>query len=165
MITSSDLIAAGIKPGPLFGRCLKECNTIEEALELVAANTKTKPIQQKVFMKPGSVWHWLCNNPCLQGLFSREMQGKIASNSEKRRWLEQGCIVINGKTPKPDDLMDDICEWELEIVWVEPEPWEVGELLYMNTVYGLRIPFQRKIRHIDSLVLFPNAKTHKCTMV
>jgi len=29
-----------------------------------------------------------------------------ASNSEKRRWLEQKSILLNGKRPGPDDVME-----------------------------------------------------------
>lgn len=31
---------------------------------------------------------------------------KVASNSEIRRWLDQGAIRINGVTPKADDLIE-----------------------------------------------------------
>ena len=30
-----------------------------------------------------------------------------ASNAERRRWLDQGAVVINGERPKPHDELDD----------------------------------------------------------
>lgn len=105
-LTSKELIAVGIKPGELFGRCLKECQTVEEALRLVETHSPKKTLHEKITLIPGTVWHWLCTNDCLKGMFSREIAGKIASNSEKRRWLEQKAVVINGLTPGPDEIID-----------------------------------------------------------
>ena len=107
MITSKQLIEAGIKPGPLFGRCLKECSTVEEAVELIKANTKEKESKGESFqMVPGTLWYWLCSNECFENMFSREMVGKFASNSEKRRWIEQNAVRFNGRTDwKPNDIL------------------------------------------------------------
>lgn len=106
MITSKELIEAGIKPGELFGKLLKECQTIEEA----KTRWKTeKPVkkEKREFKETSqqSVLHWLISNDCLQSMCSREFPGKIASNSEKRRWLESGAVLLNGKVLKPDDIM------------------------------------------------------------
>lgn len=56
-------------------------------------------------MIPGSAWHFLCTNPCLQGMFSIE-KFIVASNSEKRRWLQNKAVIINGERPGPDDPLD-----------------------------------------------------------
>lgn len=104
-LTSQQLAAAGIKPGPLFGKCLR-LNTIEEALEFVAANTKPEEPKQSVRLEQGTVWFWFCKHPCLQNMCSIETKGAIASNSEKRRWLESRSVLINGRTDwSPDELV------------------------------------------------------------
>lgn len=147
MLTSQQLLDAGIKPGPLFGKCLK-CDTVDDALALVQENKKEKEhTSSKIFMKPGTVWHWLCTNDCLQSMFSIEKPSKTASNSEKRRWIEQGAIKLNGRTDwKPDDEMPTMLE-------VVPGLW----------------PFRHTkcIEQFDvwELVFFPNAKLRKCTMI
>lgn len=108
MLTSQDLIAAGIKPGELFGRILKGCQTIDEALavweEHLTQKSRNTIAGKKII--PGSCWHWLINCIAFHGLSSREFPGTIASNSEKRRWLESGGIRINNCFPKPDDMVN-----------------------------------------------------------
>lgn len=104
MLTSQQLLDMGIKPGPLFGKCLKR-NSIEEALELVAQNTTKKECTSNgPKMTDGTLWHWLCNSPLFSNMCSIEMPGKVASNSEKKRWIEQRCVLINGTT---DWCLDD----------------------------------------------------------
>jgi hypothetical protein len=56
-------------------------------------------------MTPGSAWHLLVTLPCLSGIPSRERVGETASNSEKRRWLVNRSVVINGRKPQPDELV------------------------------------------------------------
>lgn len=114
-LTSHQLIQAGIKPGEIFGKCLK-LDSIEQAKTLYDNYLKEKRSKQQnhksVKMIEGSVWEWLCNHPLLQGFYSVETPGKIASNSEKRRWIEQGCINLNGKTGwNPDEPMEN--PWQL----------------------------------------------------
>jgi hypothetical protein len=41
---------------------------------------------------------------------SAEIPGNIASSSEKKRWLENGAVIINGKKPRPDDIIDLMIE-------------------------------------------------------
>lgn len=108
MLTTAQLKEAGIKPGPLFGKCLK-LDTIEAALAFVAANTVEKPKHNHSKLTEGTIWFWLCHNDCLQGLQSVEFPGKVASNSERKRWIEQQSISINNRTDwKPDDLLPDV---------------------------------------------------------
>jgi len=138
-----------------------ECNTIEEAKQLVLDNTKPKENKEKVSMVPGSIWHWLCTNSCFKGMPSIEMPGKVASNSEKRRWIEQKSILLNGKTDwHPNDMLD----FELDIITVEPEDFEVGELLFPDPT-RLTVMLQSARFIVNELVFFPNAKVRKCTMV
>lgn len=107
MLTAKEMIAAGIKPGELFGKLLKECSTLERALALWnEAEQKRKDTAVSKKMLPGSVWEWLVNHQCLQNIFNPGLP-KLASSSEKRRWLEAGSVLINGKFPKPDDMIDD----------------------------------------------------------
>ena len=107
MLTSQELKDAGIKPGPLFGKCL-QLNSIEEALAFVTANTKTDT-RKSIKMVSGSIWEYLCKHPHFAGMSSIEMSGQVASNSEKRRWIEQGAICLNTTTNwKPDDLIPTI---------------------------------------------------------
>jgi len=103
MLTSKQLLEAGIKPGELFGKLLK-CETLEEALK----QWNERVVVQKepsIKIIEGSAWSYLINNPCFQNMCSREFPGKIASNSEKRRWLENGSVEINNAKPKPDDII------------------------------------------------------------
>lgn len=113
MLSSDDLKALGIKPGEVFGRILrdsKSCDTKEEALEKAKLVWQchldaqaAKPKRDKVFMKPGTAWHYLSFNPCLDYIASREIAGQKASNGERRRWLLSKSVLINGGTPGPDD--------------------------------------------------------------
>lgn len=94
-ITSSDLIQAGIKPGEIFGKCLK-CSSIDEAIALWEEHKLSqRKTSKQIRMLPGSLWHWLCTNDCFSDMCSRERVGAIASNSEKRRWIENGRIFFN----------------------------------------------------------------------
>lgn len=106
-LTAKQLIDAGIKPGELFGRILKGCQTVDEALavwdEHQQQREKSVVAGKKII--PGSCWHWLINCIVFHGLPSREFSGTIASNSEKARWLQSGGIRINECFPKPDDLI------------------------------------------------------------
>lgn len=104
-LTSKELLDAGIKPGPLFGKCL-QLDSLEAALELVESNKTKKPKRKSIKIKTGSVWAWLCRNPCLVGMLSIEQPSQIASNSERRRWLLQKAVEINNRNDwQPDDPM------------------------------------------------------------
>lgn len=139
MLTSSDLLSLGIKPGEIFGQILKrvkECDSKEEAISLAKSiweqSCTNKPKHDSIRMIPDSVWEWLCHNSCFKEMPSIETGNSFASNSEKRRWLEQGAVLINGIRPKPDDLcegvfvlqicnLDDkvLLEWQ-DDGWVDP---------------------------------------------
>jgi hypothetical protein len=49
-----------------------------------------------------TAWRYLCTNQCLENLFSVERDG-VATNSERRRWLQNKAVIINGVKPQPDD--------------------------------------------------------------
>lgn len=104
MLTSQQLIEAGIKPGQTFGKCIK-CSTIEEALTLWNNSEESKPKEKKEKQDwTDTVWEWLCEHSHFQGMMSREQFG-IASKSEKKRWLESGSVIINGQKLKPEDII------------------------------------------------------------
>lgn len=50
-----------------------------------------------------SVYEYLVQTPALQGFLSAEIPGAIASNSEKRRWLKNRSVEMNGMRVGPDD--------------------------------------------------------------
>ena len=104
MLTSAQLIEIGVKPGPLFGQLLK-CDTIEQAREILAQQPSKPTTVKRSPVRQGSVLFWLLHNPWLQGMASVELPGVAASNSEKRRWLENKSVEINGGRPLPDDDM------------------------------------------------------------
>lgn len=111
IMTSKELLEAGIKPGPLFGKALK-CKTIEEAKSLVELESKPKKKKKKTLDVPqGSVLEWLLSFPFCPSSREGDCLGK-ASNSEKRRWLDNNSIIINGKKVKATDPMPDFV-WEL----------------------------------------------------
>lgn len=106
-LTAKDLIAAGIKPGELFGRILKGCQTLDEAKAVWDEHQqqKEKSVIAGKRMLPGSFWEWFVKHPAFAGMVSREFPGSVASNSEKRRWLDSGGIRVNLVFPKPDDVV------------------------------------------------------------
>ena len=85
MLTSKELIDAGIKPGELFGKILKTCQTIEEAKKFWEENQPQKKVVQTNKMIHGTIWWWLCKHPCFEKVPSTEFPGQAASNSERRR--------------------------------------------------------------------------------
>jgi 23S rRNA-/tRNA-specific pseudouridylate synthase len=54
-------------------------------------------------------WIWELNFVC-GGFFSTEKPKKKASNSELKRWIENGSIVINGTRCKAVDPITSITE-------------------------------------------------------
>ncbi len=116
MLGPKELIELGIKPGETFGKILKQvasCASKEEAKEL-ATQIWLKHCREKACVKQtsfkvieGSVLEFLIKNPCFRGIASIDTPNTIASNSEKRRWLENGAVIINGDVVHPDDLMSD----------------------------------------------------------
>lgn len=96
-ITPQFLIKMGFE-GKRIGEIIKLSKTwskeqIEEFL-----NTGKIARPESVKIVEHSVWHWLCFNPLFKNFLS-------ASNSEKRRWLEDKAVVINNENPEPDDLI------------------------------------------------------------
>lgn len=54
-LSSHELIKAGIKPGEIFGKCLK-LDSIEEAVKLYEESQQNKKNHKSVKMIDGSVW-------------------------------------------------------------------------------------------------------------
>jgi len=109
VVTSKELIEAGIKPGELFGILLRECKDIEEA-KLRWEKERPVKVEKKQIKQEQkgelTVLDWLCENDCLKGLLSREFKDcRVASKSERRRWLESKAVIINGQPMGPDDVM------------------------------------------------------------
>lgn len=99
MLTSQELFAAGIKPFHRFKECL-QCNSIEGALKIWNDFQENKVHHKSIKMIPGSIWAWLCGNPCFEN---------IGTNSEKRRMIEQKCVEINHDTDlDPDEELPPI---------------------------------------------------------
>lgn len=65
--------------------------------------TGEKPIFDKQDWAPkeGSVFEWFVENPCVNTLLQ-------SSKSQKRRWLSDGAVLINGQKLWPDDPMPEI---------------------------------------------------------
>ena len=104
-MTAQDVMKWGFS-GKSVGEILKQSKkwSNDEIQEFLQSGKK--PECQKIEMITGSVWEWLCKHPCLQNLFSRDTGDiKIASNGEKRRWLENKNVKLNGDFPSPDSLM------------------------------------------------------------
>lgn len=128
MLTSSELISLGIKQGELFGKILKTVKscTIKEEAENIAREMWSQFLTNKqqeqgshksIKMIPGSVWDWLCHNPVFIGMCSIETGNNTASNSEKRRWLENGSVLINGLRPEPDWMKEPLFDFVFELVF------------------------------------------------
>ncbi len=97
MLTVDELRKMGIegkKIGPLI-KLSKDWNPEEQDIFL---KTGKLPEKESLSCKKGSVWDYLCNNPALAGWHSK---------SEKRRWLVDSAVVLNGLRPKPDDICPD----------------------------------------------------------
>lgn len=95
-------------PKDKIGQCFKvaktlENNITEEFLHNVCAQVIegcwSPPKTRKEIIK-GSALDFL-----LKFKFCPSITGSFASNSQKRRLLEQKAVVINGETPGPDDII------------------------------------------------------------
>lgn len=66
------------------------------------------PEPAKAIEKPFTALNYLLelHNFRKAGFWSVDMPGKPASNTEVRRWLERGCLHINGRAVKADELLD-----------------------------------------------------------
>jgi 23S rRNA-/tRNA-specific pseudouridylate synthase len=52
-------------------------------------------------------WLWELNLVCC-GFFSTERPKQKVTNSELRRWLDKGAVIINGKPCKPVQTIDKL---------------------------------------------------------
>ena len=97
MISPKNLLDMGFK-GEIIGNIIKESKkwTDDEIQHFLS--TKEKPVKEheSFSAKEGSVLHWFINNPCVNNLLT-------SSNSQKRRWLNESAVVINGIAVKPED--------------------------------------------------------------
>lgn len=101
MLTAQQLLDMGFT-GKRVGEILKMSkNWGEDQLNHFLSGGEVP--QTHISMKTGTVWHWLSTD-IFESFPSRETNG-IASNSEKRRWLDNGAVLINGQAAKPDDYM------------------------------------------------------------
>lgn len=114
MLNPQDILKHGFK-GKQVGEIITQSKswTPQEIQNFVESGVK--PVFQKVTLIPNSFWEWLVKHEFFQGLFSRDTGDiKIASNSEKRRWLENGNVRVNGFFPKADEIMaEDLPIWDL----------------------------------------------------
>jgi hypothetical protein len=116
-LTSKDLVDLGIKPGPIFRKIFVATAGLlrETALALAvsirdddvvpARGTKMGPR-----IKPGSIFAWLVALPFVPATSAPNPMW--ASNSEKRRMIEQGAIRLNWHNDwNADDPMPPVV-WE-----------------------------------------------------
>ena len=90
----------GIK-GKRVGEILKLSKSWSEDEISTFLNLGLTPKREKVGISEGTVLHWFVNNPCVCGLLN-------SSISQKRRWLDEGAVVINGKKLKSEDKMPEL---------------------------------------------------------
>lgn len=101
MLNAVQLLNIGFQ-GPQIGSLIKESKidgwTSEEIETFLT--TKVKPLREKddFSIKEDSVLEWFINNPCVKDLLG-------SSNSQKRRWLQEGAVLLNGKRADCDDEM------------------------------------------------------------
>jgi len=106
-MTSEQLLALGVK-GELFGRLLRETKHLsdEEAEKLViklkAESNNKERKKNKWAVEDGSILQWFLENPHIRPHSKEPGNSGPASNSEIKRWLEQGSVRLNGLFPKPD---------------------------------------------------------------
>lgn len=98
MITPKNLLDMGFK-GEIIGNIIKESKkwSDDEIQHFLLTKEKPVKIHETLAIKEDSVLHWLINNPCVNNLLQ-------SSNSQKRRWLSEGAVVINGKAAKSEDV-------------------------------------------------------------
>jgi hypothetical protein len=107
MLTKHDLTQLGISPGPIFAEifsAVKNCKDKESALQIAISikdGTFQKTTKKMNVVDPDSVFAWL-----LDFKFCPSATGDWpASNSEKRRMLDQGAVTIDSRKSKADDVM------------------------------------------------------------
>lgn len=107
MLTAQTIMDLGFQ-GKIVGQILKASKKWNEEQLVEFLFDKTIPPETPVIMVDGSVWQWICG-PLFENMFSIG-SFNIASKSEKRRWLEQKCVRINGAVANRDDLVPEIIE-------------------------------------------------------
>lgn len=107
MVTREELLALGVKAGPILGeifKATKNCSSKEEALSIAISirdGTWKKPERQNKIIDTNSVLHWL-----LSFKFCPSTQQEFpASLTERRRMLDQCAVTINGQKLRADDIM------------------------------------------------------------
>lgn len=97
MLTSQDIMSHGYT-GKKVGEILKYSKTWTEDQVIKFRQTGVRPTFAKkdLSIKLDSVLSWFVNNECVNTL-------KQSSITQKRQWLNDGAILINGIRVKPDD--------------------------------------------------------------
>jgi len=99
-LSAKQLLDLGYK-GKEVGSILKSLKNASPQEVEHFLKTRELPKHEQICMLPGTVWHWLCFNECFDNF-------RGASNSEKRRWLENKSVIINGRPIGPDEA----CPWD-----------------------------------------------------
>jgi hypothetical protein len=95
MLTPQNILDKGFT-GKKVGEILKESKTWNAAQ--VDTFLKHGIIPKKEFERAekGSILDWICNSEIFSTMCSIEGSHSVASNSERRRWVEKGSLKING---------------------------------------------------------------------
>lgn len=100
-LTPQDILKHGFT-GSSVGQILKNSKTWTNDQIDHFKNTGEKPVFEKkdLSVKDGSVLEWFLNNPCVNTLFG-------SSKTQKRTWLDEGAVTINGKKANCDDVFPE----------------------------------------------------------
>ncbi len=95
MITVQNILEKGFT-GKKVGEIIKESKSWNPAQ--IDTFLKSGLIPKKEFEKveKGSILDWICTSEIFETMCSIEGSHSIASKSERRRWIENGSLKING---------------------------------------------------------------------
>lgn len=95
-LTAQQVLSKGFS-GKKVGEIIKWSKEWDEdQIQGFLSTGKIPDIKKDTAIKPWTCLWWFINNPCVKDLLG-------SSNSQKRRWLEEGAVVINGQKLGPDD--------------------------------------------------------------
>lgn len=95
MLTAEQILKKGFS-GAKVGELIKLSKTWNDAQIANFLQTGEKPVFDKIAREEGTMWDWLCE---MSSFFP------ASSNNEKRKWLEDGQVIVNGLVKKIDDLI------------------------------------------------------------
>lgn len=97
MLSAQDILAAGYT-GKRVGELIKWSKswTKEEITQFLTDGTL--PDYEKVVVQPNSTLDWFVNNHCVSTLLN-------SSIAQKRRWLNEGAVIMNGQKVMADEKM------------------------------------------------------------